>query len=182
MVPRTDAPELGPDQTRGAAKSNRGQNHRIHGRRTMTTFCRTYDKKLSSCGGHEFDYSVRDCFWRLLGFDLDPVQAHLSSEPCHLTLRELARSNLHQFDRLIQGSFSIQVLNHLTISQRLHRDFILCETGLDQLRGLGHQSVSEHFIDPGFNAVVQVGGGSKQPEGSCWRKRMPRTRDHGLLC
>src|SRR5581483_632682 len=97
---------------------------------------------------------------------VDPDQTRLAAEPGHLPLGELPRAHLDKFNRVWKRAFAAQVFDDLAVSDRLHGGAIVCQSSLEQLPRLGHQSVAKHGIDADVNAGLEIRGFASEAEKS----------------
>ena len=63
-----------------------------------------------------------------------------------------------------QRTLAAEVLDNLPVTKRLHGGFVLGQTALQELFRFGHPALAEHGVNPGFDALVQIGGGAGEAE------------------
>ena len=68
------------------------------------------------------------------------------AKPSQLTLGKLTGFDFDQLDSLVQGSLPLQVLNDLTIAQRLAGSAVLHQPLFHQAGSFGDQPAAEHLF------------------------------------
>src|SRR5439155_7999957 len=85
-----------------------------------------------------------------------PLRFELSPEPGHLPFRELPCPLFNQPYSLLERPFPAQVLDHLPITDCLHRRSVPRQAPFEQLLRLQHQAARKHLVHPRLDPRAPV--------------------------
>src|SRR5207237_7307548 len=85
-----------------------------------------------------------------------PGQVKLPLKPGQLALCELMGADFYQLDSVRKGADPLQVIDYLSVPQRLPRGRVLRESALQQGRSFLDQPSSKHLLDARIDTPAQV--------------------------
>jgi hypothetical protein len=95
---------------------------------------------------------------------VEPGDARIAAEPGLLAARE-ALGRLDRFlARLLQGELAVQVAEHLLVAQGAAGGLAFAQARADQGAHLGLEAGLPHVVDPGGDALVEVGAGQGEAD------------------